>query len=373
MLAASGSAASSTEPAVVAFRDTADEDMGQQLTLATQAQVGSVYGLAYDPDQNVLYAAAYHKRGAPFGPGGPGAIYRVDVAAGDVSVLATLPAGPDYHDLARDDDRKAAAWVGITSLGDLVLDDTGQLFAANLQDGRVYRVDTATGDVLGSFENGGKAQDWGTSSRLFALGWHGGQLYHGVINASDPPLGYLYKSAADGSGLTEVAAFDMNYGRRPPWFAWEAGTPTGTRAQPMLTDVVFRADGSLVVGLRDRRVDQSVYVDGPSIVAGGDILPGFPFGDTWRIIGLPELYQDDTEADEIAWGGLARFPGLDLVLATAADAVAVPGGRAIRGGLARWFDNRSWREPAGRDPLRQRQRRPERRLPPRPGRRRGPV
>lgn len=346
LLSGGAAAGASNEPAVVAFRDGdgagGGGGAGQQITLATHAQVGSVYGLAYDPVRQVLYAAAYHKRGAPFGPGGPGAIYRIDVAAGSVAVLASLAAGPDYHDLRQDEDRKAAAWVGLTSLGDLALDDSGDtLFVTNLHDRQVYRLDASSGQVLGSFPNGGLGQSWSGHARPFALGWQNGQLYHGVINAAEPPLGYLYRSAPDGGGLVEVAAFDMNYGRRPPWFGWEAGVPTGSKGQPMFSDVVFRSDGSLVVGLRDRRVDQSIYVDGPSIVAGGDLLPGFPFGDTWRIIGLPELYQDDTEAEETAWGGLARFPGLDLVVASAAEAAAVPGGRATRGGLARWFDNRN--------------------------------
>jgi Mg-chelatase subunit ChlD len=323
----------------VAFRDSLPDDPADQLTLATHGQVGSVYGLAYDPALNVLYAAAYHKRGVPFGPAGPGGIYRIEVAGGAVTVLARLPAGADLHNFARNDDESAAAGVGQASLGGIALNaDGSELTVANLADQKLYRVATADGSVLGSFDRGAPED---RKQRLFAVAWRNGALLHGVVKADDDGLqGFVYQSEADGTGLREVAAFDLAYGRRPPWYSWATFGGQGGNAQPMLTDIVGRTNGDLVLGLRDRRIDMSLVGTGPSVVPGGDILPAYRSGGRWVVTLQPEAYADDGPADEVVWGGLALMPGLDMVVAAAADAVTVAGGRALVGGQAWWFDNR---------------------------------
>ncbi|MBK7782196.1 MAG: hypothetical protein IPJ58_15780 [Ardenticatenia bacterium] len=60
-------------PSVVALRDTAADDLGSQVTLATQGQTGAVFGLAYDAGRGLVYAAAYHKRGGWASISGPSA------------------------------------------------------------------------------------------------------------------------------------------------------------------------------------------------------------------------------------------------------------------------------------------------------------
>lgn len=60
-------------PSVVALRDTAADDLGSQVTLATQGQTGAVFGLAYDAGRGLVYAAAYHKRGGCASISGPSA------------------------------------------------------------------------------------------------------------------------------------------------------------------------------------------------------------------------------------------------------------------------------------------------------------
>lgn len=82
-------------PAILAFRDTIAGDPGAHAVLATQAEVGDVYGLAYDHTRGQLYAAAYYRNGGTFGPGGPGQIYRIDVTTGAVEPWVALNAGSD--------------------------------------------------------------------------------------------------------------------------------------------------------------------------------------------------------------------------------------------------------------------------------------
>ena len=198
--------------AVVAVQDTAEDDLSQQRVLATQGQTGAVYGLAYDAPRRQLYAAAYHKRGVPFGPSGPGGIYRIDLAGGAVSPWVSLQAGPDRHDLAESDDEAAVTWVGRSSLGDIDLSPDGsQLFAANLYDGRIHRLRLPDGASLGSFRHGGYGQSWQNKARLFALAVDGDWLYHGVMDMGDQDrpkaTAHVYRSRLDGSQLTELAAF----------------------------------------------------------------------------------------------------------------------------------------------------------------------
>jgi hypothetical protein len=213
--------------AVVVFRDAPGDGPSGQMMVATQADVGSTYGLAYDVDRRHLYAAAYHKRMVPFGPGGPGAIYRIDLESGAVEDWASLEAGPDRHAFKYRDDEPAEIWTGRTSLADIDLDDDAQsLFVANLYDHRIYRLSVPDGDIVGSFSHGAFGTPWSRSARLFALHYQDGWLYHAVTDVTGAsrgtgsgwPIGYVYRSRSDGSEMQEVASFEI---------AWEIESGQG--------------------------------------------------------------------------------------------------------------------------------------------------
>jgi hypothetical protein len=88
-----GAAPNVSAASVILFRDTPSNR--PHYVLATYSQTGAVWGLAYRPSEAAVYAAAFHKRGLPYGPGGPGGIYRIDLATGAVSLFLTVPdAGP---------------------------------------------------------------------------------------------------------------------------------------------------------------------------------------------------------------------------------------------------------------------------------------
>lgn len=83
-------------PQVVVFRDTPDDY--PQGVAARYDEIGSVYGLAFDPFENVIYAAAYLRRGAYYGSGGPGAIYRIELSGRRISrVIDVAGVGLDPH------------------------------------------------------------------------------------------------------------------------------------------------------------------------------------------------------------------------------------------------------------------------------------
>lgn len=155
------------DPAVVAFHDSPNNR--DHHSLATQRQVGATWGHAYAAAERAEYVAAYHKRGTSFGPGGPGAIYRIDLASGDVALWTTVPnAGPDHHDAASRtaSDDKSRDFAGVTSLGDIdITPDGSQLFAMNLFDRKIYRYDVATQAILGTIDHGAAGEAWAEDAR----------------------------------------------------------------------------------------------------------------------------------------------------------------------------------------------------------------
>jgi hypothetical protein len=333
-------------PAVVAFRDTAsdlDSGLSGQVTLAEQDRIGTAYGVAVDARDDAVYLGAYHKRTTRFGPGGPGAIYRLDLRTGDSRLWQTLEAGADHHryDVDQGDDYDAAAvpWAGKVSLGDIDLSEAGnELFAVNLFDRRIYRLSVQTGQVLGSFGIGSGSETWAARARPFGLGYHDGWLYHGVVDScewsSDPrcPTGHVYRSRDDGTQMSEVTAFSFDYRARRQWSGWFDDAQVSRAgeyfSQPLIADIEFGSDGSMVLGLKDR---QGMQFSPPTDEGRGDILLAAMDGrDGFRVQTSLEIYPDDFKWEESATGALATVAGGSSLVA------AMPLPHVVAG--ATWYD-----------------------------------
>ena len=306
---------------VVATRDTVPDDRALQVTLATERQTGTVHGLAVDWRDGTIFAAAYFKARTAFGPGGPGAIYRLDPVSRSVETWSVLDAGTDPHDHAARD-KEGARWVGRVGLGDLELSTDGRtLFATNLHDRRIYAISVSERTIMTSFPHGASTEPWAANARPFGLAFHRGWLYHGVIDSrEDPELpgslsAHVYRSRANGSGLTEVASFDLGYPRTPAWQPWQddVAVDLERRSQPMLTDLGVRANGDIVVAFTDRLRDVMAWVH-----AYGDLLllrhePPL----LWHAMTDPTYFEDGFWSPESYLGGLTMLPGSDTMVTTA--------------------------------------------------------
>ena len=369
-------------PAVVAFSDTPANR--PQYRLATYEQVGAVWGLAYRMSDRSVYAAAYHKVQLPFGPGGPGAVYRIDLDTGDVAKLLTVPnAGEDLHQLEADADAAAEVGTSRTSLGDIDLsEDESELFVTNLSDRRIYRFQLPSGQLLGSFAHGAAQEPWSDTARPFGLAVKDGQVYQGVVRSAEDThrrndlAAYVYQSAPDGTAMTQVLAFALDFrrGRVDPtrfgaltilpvnpdsdwsldWQPWRDGyrlrgetyQALSPYPMPLLTDLAFDDAGNLILGFRDRRSDSMPHyrsefgrANAVNLTVGagiGDVLRSERIGNEWSQDVMPEFFKDRVTpfGDEVALGGVAVSPDGGR---TVTGAYVVERSTAAEG--AYWFEN----------------------------------
>jgi hypothetical protein len=333
----------------------------------------------------VLYAAAHHKRGTHFGPSGPGAIYAIDLATGNVSTFAVVPnVGSDSHDPTDDffPDLTGRFSAGRTSLGDLDISPDGtELAVVNLDDRRIYRFRVSDGELLGSFAHGAAQEPWASEdARPYGLGYRGDRLYHGVVRTDesgqnpDNTAAFVYESATDGGGMTLVASAGLKYDRGwvwvddgiATWNPWldppgQVARTNGRYPMPMLSDIEFTsAADQMILGLRDRFGDETFYTTPPNSPPPGERIYNTPAGDIvaawtsqpgWNVQTAPEFYVDDYGPrgnrdghEETAYGGLAVLPGQNVVVSSANSPLRISSAGAL------WLSTESGTEP-GREEL----------------------
>ncbi len=260
--------------------------------------LGTVNSLAYNRSTNRLYAAAYYKRHAGFGPGfngtlnnsdDPGAIYVINPSTSAITSTFTVPsATTNSHNTADySTDNNDIGWngTGKTSLGGMALaDDNSRLFVMNLETRTLYALDPTTGTNLGNSANpdgltmntpGGTAASCATGNdrRPFAVKYYRGSVYIGVVCTAESTSNvnnlFAYVFAVNPTTLaittTPVYSVALNYTRGfadPTWPAewqpWKSTVQAGfAYPQPWLTDIEFD-NGNLILSLRDRTGDSAL-------------------------------------------------------------------------------------------------------------------
>ncbi len=301
-------------------------------TLATHAQVGSVYGQAYNKQNGDRYFSAYLKRYTGFGPGNagaagsPGAIYKIN-AGGTVSVLIDLPAaevGANPHPNTGTDFLRDPAWweIGKMSWGDIdISDDGSQLFAMNLFNRKLYIINTTSGAVSSTHTipgiAGGPSWTGPTSNnevdlRPFAVKYYRGKVYVGVVCTAESDnivwpaddrinphhQGFVFEfTPGTGFSTTPVLNFQLNglettytyldnitnffnYGYLPwksqaKWLS-EGGNwlQLDNAYKAVIADIEF-LNGDMIVGTRDLRKDLFAAQDGTFFPDGITAVPGY--------------------------------------------------------------------------------------------------
>ena len=355
---------------------------------------GAAYGVAYNRGAKQTITSAYVKRHAGLGPQGIGGIYSVYSVTGasawslDVSTMG-VSAGSIANNSTRglgavgapSTDATAFALVGRAGLGDIeVSEDDSTLWFTSLADNKLYSLGlpidgsaptgTATGRAVVS-----------SCDKPMAVAPHDGKIYVGVactdasngeIVAFDPvtstwatilqfPLTYAKGCASDGAAIQACRwnAWTNVYNQDANGTAILMDTNTDYTAamypQPLISDLVFGADGSILVGLRDRFGDQvghrnnrpdGTFVGSTGItgVSGGDILKVCRVSGTYVMQGSVgcantvanaqgpgggEFFANDkfvsggdTKHHETSFGGLAYVASTDSLYVSSMDPAA---------------------------------------------------
>ncbi|PJN21695.1 hypothetical protein CG736_32045 [Kitasatospora sp. CB02891] len=283
--------------------------MNQNVTdLSTVGDVGNVYGIAWNRDDKRLFSSAQAKRDAPYGPGGPGAIYVTDPTTKATSLFATVPdVGATPHTGNGDVGYLTAA--GKESLGGLKLSEDGRdLYVVNLNNRKLYRYDATAATASApkavytvptpACPSG--ANDW----RPYGLGMQDGVGYLGGVcsGESTQQLGDLRAvvlpfDPATGDFGGAVLNQPLDYRGAPPapcagyyWYPWINTKPATANCyyygQPELSEIGFETDGSMLLSFRDRYSDQAsgTGVPGADFIANAaaaDLNKACKSGDTY--------------------------------------------------------------------------------------------
>jgi len=219
----------------------------------TTDSLGLVFGLTLDKFGNIYVTHTSCFSYFPsdnVGPGGPGAIYRIDAVTGYVSVFAVLPNAQDPAVISSN-----GAQESFPGLGNISYDcDHNQFFVTDMEDGKIYRLRSTNSNnaspaaVLSSFDHGAPdtgAPGWAPlGERLWAVQWHNNRVYYGVWNQdlSSPsgPPNQIW-SVALGAGGAFVAGSDQLEINLPPYQSTWSNPPS---------DISFGPDGRMLIAER---------------------------------------------------------------------------------------------------------------------------
>jgi hypothetical protein len=306
------------------------------------SEVGTVWGLAYKNQNNTLYASSFLKRHAGLGANGTGAIYQVSPSSAtptgslfvDLSTLGvntganprvpTVGTVDNPNELSADLanpswDVAAFDLIGKTSLGGLdVSTDGTKMYVMNLQERELVVLNTSGGvpTLIGKYPipnpncSNGEFRPW-------AVKYHNGKVYVGVVcSAETSQLASDLKATIlefDGTNFCNVHNFSLDYPRGiaggaggqlidpaewKPWTStWQSVSATfasdGTviYPQPILSDIEFDMDGSMVLAFLDRNGHQTGVVNYKPDMSSTQTFVGQTAGDILRVGLVGGVYQ----------------------------------------------------------------------------------
>ena len=391
-----------------------------KLILASAADVGSVWGIAHQRTSNLVFTSSVLKRHAGYGPLGSGGIYVIEIDEGldgggirtDLSFrledltltnggsIQTAPASlsnNDARDLPPDgfidaSDASTFPNIGRASLGDIdITEDEQTLWVVNVYDQTLYEIPidspmvspptTATAHPVPNpgCDGDGEYRPWAVKVRE-------NMVYVGIVCTSGSrAFVYAYNILTSEWGEEPIITVDLSYergnliigeGARPTrsanwnpwadtWSAMNPPAPSATRMerefgfpQPILSDIEFTDDNSLILGFLDRggmQLGNDAISPDPSTGnalytgdAAGDILIACAnvngnyilerngellcstediAGSVAQSPGNDEFFSGDffepeqnfVFHDEITLGGIAYLPGSNSIVSTAFD------------------------------------------------------
>ena len=314
-------ATGSGDPAAIAMNYTNLSDLDA---------VGATWGIGAHRSTNTVFAGAFIKRHTGLGPMGTGGIYQIDANTGavtqwlDINTLAGVNTGLDPRVeegsvLPGDKDQPSVDLLAFSTVAkraigdvDVSMDDT-KLHVMDLAGKQLLVIDIASKGLDASFP----IPDPGCSNgdyQPFGLGEFQGEIYTGVVCTGETSKVDTDISATvfrlDGTTWTPVLSnINLNFARpdnttpsnKTDWEHWAndwsdvtnpGGWPTSAFS-PILSDLTFDVDGSMILGFMDRGghqigafTHQAIAGDnstGTEGYAQGDILRAGYSSGTWTL------------------------------------------------------------------------------------------
>lgn len=284
--------------------------------IATNADTGTLYGIAWNKADKRVFSSAVAKRSTAYGPGGPGAVYVTDLAQKKTTLFTVVPdAGTTAHGPGTDDG--FIGTPGKESLGGIKITDDGKdLFVVNLNNRKLYRYNATVATAVRpkavtAIPDPGcpAAVDW----RPFGLGIHDGVGYLGGVcsgestgKVSDLRAVVMPFDLDTGAFGEPVLDQPLDYPRESTvgdgarcggagWFPWTNTFPTSqngeecrgavAQPEPQVGEIDFETDGSMLVAFRDRFADRAPagVTPGPitTVLSGGDLNKACLSGGTY--------------------------------------------------------------------------------------------
>ncbi|MFK7980659.1 MAG: SdrD B-like domain-containing protein, partial [Saprospiraceae bacterium] len=328
--------------------------------LSVNREIGSTWGIAYARTSQNVYAAAMLKRHAGFGPMGIGGIYRVnhadpsnpiieewmDLAAEGVNIGSNprnylLPARPDTSS----HDPEAFDAIGKIGLGDMdISEDEKTLYVLNLNNnGSIVAIDIESKTVSNTIPIPNPTMGCGVPEDLrpWALSIYKGAIYVGFVCSGQVAGGgdmQFFVQKYDGNSFTTVLNESLNYTKGfvhasynktgPPeicknWETWisdfndlhtagiTASGPRWCRPQPILSDIEFDIDGSMMLAFMDRTGHQTGYSQATTDPSDATLGHGYVGGDLLRAFNNNGTYvlENGGKTLDGLGAGLNNLPG----------------------------------------------------------------
>ncbi len=277
--------------------------------------MGAVWGVANNPQKNRLYTAAMVKRHLGLGASGVGAIYVIDptTASPTVSLLTdvTSYAGVNVGTVTRTSpvgamdnanelsaspanpswDMDAFDKVGKVGLGGLAIDNNfKKLYAVNLNERNIIEMNIGATGTSTTFSKEIAINDPGAANgnyRPWAITYRNGKLYVGIVGSAETSQdtsklkAYVVEIDPNTGTNTTISTFPLSFKRGAAggccgndgfyWLPWTStyanvsSNPTNfwIYPQPILSDIKFDVDGSLILGFMDRLAHQGGLTNFP--------------------------------------------------------------------------------------------------------------
>jgi hypothetical protein len=344
----------SNEYALISFSSALGDST--KTTLAKSSQVGATWGVAYNGATNKLYTSAVAKRYSGFGALGAGGIYEIDTNSLTVLPFVTIQSVglnvlPSKRELPADknvtikDDLFSE--IGKTSLGGLDILNN-KLYTINLSSKKLVEIDIASKQVTKEVE---LTNSFANCKYEFIRPWavkaYQGEVYVGSVCSNDMSEGASISKLTE-AGFETLVQVPLNYNRdniylstdvlltneQQMWHIWDSSDFNFQTfyPQPILSDIEFDSDGSMILAFSDRTGLQSGNLD--ARMAGGDIRRVCKVGESFIPEGTSDLCKankhDNREVEyyvgdefilgskkerEITTGGIAYLPSSLVALA----------------------------------------------------------